>query len=27
MSIQFAHNNEWVAISDIRNYIGGSTWT
>ena len=27
MSIQFAHDNQWVAISDIRNYIGGSTWT
>ena len=29
MSIQFAHNNQWVAISDIRSYISGSNcgWT
>jgi LysM repeat protein len=27
MAIQFARNNLWVPISDIRTYIGGSSWT
>ncbi|MHB1296140.1 MAG: LysM peptidoglycan-binding domain-containing protein [Anaerolineae bacterium] len=27
MAIQFARNNLWVPISDIRNYIGGTSWT
>ncbi|MCX6028459.1 MAG: PA14 domain-containing protein [Chloroflexi bacterium] len=29
MAIQFAHNNQWVSISDIRSYISGSDcrWT
>ena len=27
MAIQFAGDNLWVAISDIRGYIGGSSWT
>jgi hypothetical protein len=29
MSIQFAHNGQWVSISDIRNYMTGGTcgWT
>ncbi|MHB1318688.1 MAG: C39 family peptidase, partial [Anaerolineae bacterium] len=27
MAIQFAKNNQWVPISDIRTFIGGSSWT
>lgn len=27
MAIQFARDNLWVPISDIRAYIGGSSWT
>lgn len=27
MAIQYAHDNLWIPISDIRSYIGGSSWT
>ena len=27
MAIQFARDNLWVAISDVRDQIGGSSWT
>ncbi|MHB0857849.1 MAG: LysM peptidoglycan-binding domain-containing protein [Anaerolineae bacterium] len=27
MAIQFARNNQWVSIGDIRSYIGGTSWT
>jgi hypothetical protein len=27
MSIQFARNNMWVPIRDIRTFMGGSSWT
>jgi LysM repeat protein len=27
MAIQFARNNLWVPISEVRTYIGGSSWT